>query len=151
MWNHITVYHCLLGAFSTTTGPQWVQHHILIIMIQLKQLLQWLYQHPRWFLLSLYQHLGWFLLSFLKSYYILLPMTYFVIINEWVSDDYSSLVNISSAMSWREQLTLDQIIIMYAFFQTIALKVRHVAPLGHIIPTLKQPICLCPFSLMMFA
>jgi hypothetical protein len=81
-------------------------------------------------------------LSFLKSYYILLPMTYFVIIKEWVSDDYSSLVNISSAMSWQEQL--DKIIVMYAFFQTIALKVRHVAPLGHIIPTLNQPICLCP-------
>jgi hypothetical protein len=102
--------------------------------------LQWLYQ----------QHPGWFLLSFLKSYYILLPMTYFVIVNEWVSDDYSSLVSISAAMSRREQLTLDQIIIMYAFFQTIALKVRHVAPLGHIIPTLNQPICFCPFSLMMF-
>jgi hypothetical protein len=42
-------------------------------------------------------------------------------------------------------------IIMYAFFQTIALKVRHVAPPGHIIPTLNQPICLCPFSLMMLA
>ena len=36
------------------------------------------------------------------------------------------------------------------FFQTIALQVRHVAPLGHIIPTLNQPICFCPFSLMMF-
>ena len=68
----------------------------------------------------------------------------FVIVNEWVSDDYSSLVSISAAMSRREQLTLDKIIIMYAFFQTIALKVRHVAPLGHIIPTLNQPICLCP-------
>jgi hypothetical protein len=101
--------------------------------------------------LSLYQHPGWFLLSFLKSYYMLLPMMYFVIVNEWLSDDYSSLVNISSAMSWREQLTLDQIIIMYAFFQTIALKVRHVAPRGHIIPTLNQPICFRPFPLMMFA
>ena len=70
---------------------------------------------------------------------------------KWVSDDYSVLVSISSAMSWREQLTLAQIIIMYAFFQTIALKVRNVAPLWHIIPTLKQPICLCPFFLMMLA
>ena len=86
MWNHITPYHCLLGAFSTRTEPQWVQHHILLILIQL---LQWLYQHPTWFLLSLYQQSGWFLLSFLKSYYILLPMTYFVIVNESVSDDYS--------------------------------------------------------------
>jgi hypothetical protein len=141
MWNHITTYHCLLGAFSTTTRPErGVQHHIVLILIQLIQLLQWLYQHPGGFCCHFWNHI---------IFYCLWRT---VLCNcKWVSDDYPSLVSISSAMSWREHLTLAQIIIMYAFFQTIALKVRNVSPLWHIIPTLNQPICLCPFFLMMLA
>jgi hypothetical protein len=79
-------------------------------------------------------------------------LMWFVIVNEWVSDDYSSLVNISSAISWREQLTLDKIIIIY-FFLTIALKLDmslHSDTLSRLRAN-QSVTFLCPYSLMMLA
>ena len=78
-------------------------------------------------------------------------LMWFVIVNEWVSDDYSSLVNISSAISWREQLTLDKIIIIYSFFLTIALKLDMSLHTLSRLRANQSVTCLCPYSLMMLA